>query len=56
MKSTAATLMLVVVLLGSAGSVFAGEASEPRQMRERMTTAMSQGMEFHPSNHSRELL
>jgi sigma-E factor negative regulatory protein RseB len=42
MKSTAATLMLVAVLLGSAGSVFAGEAIEPRQMLERMTTAMSQ--------------
>ena len=42
MKSTAATLMLVAVLLGSAGSVFAGEVIEPRQMLERMTTAMSQ--------------
>jgi sigma-E factor negative regulatory protein RseB len=42
MRSSAATLMLAAVLLASAGSLFAGEAVEPRQMLERMTTAMSQ--------------
>jgi len=42
MKPTAATLMLAVALLGTSGSVFAGEAVEPREMLERMTTAMSQ--------------
>ena len=37
----AATLMLVAALL-SAGPAFTGESVEPRQMLERMTTAMSQ--------------
>jgi sigma-E factor negative regulatory protein RseB len=42
MKPMAATQLLAAALLVSAGSVFAGEAVEPRQMLERMTAAMSQ--------------
>jgi sigma-E factor negative regulatory protein RseB len=42
MKPMAATQVLAAALLVSAGSVFAGEAVEPRQMLERMTAAMSQ--------------
>jgi sigma-E factor negative regulatory protein RseB len=42
MRLTAATLMLVAVLLGSAGSVLAGNDVKPREMLERMTAAMSQ--------------
>jgi sigma-E factor negative regulatory protein RseB len=42
MRLTTATLMLVVVLLGSAGSVLAGNDVKPREMLERMTAAMSQ--------------
>ena len=41
MRPMAATLLLVAVLF-SAGPALAGERVEPRQMLERMTTAMSQ--------------
>ena len=41
MKPMAATLMLAAALF-SAGPALAGESIEPRQMLERMTTAMSQ--------------
>jgi sigma-E factor negative regulatory protein RseB len=42
MRAMAATRVLVAALLVSAGSVFAGEVVEPRQMLDRMTAAMSQ--------------
>ena len=42
MRLTTATLMLVAVLLGSVGSVLAGNDVKPREMLERMTAAMSQ--------------
>jgi sigma-E factor negative regulatory protein RseB len=42
MRFMAATLALAAVLLGSAGSVLAGETIKPRQMLERMAIAMSQ--------------
>jgi len=42
MRPITATLVLVAVLLGPAGSILAGEQVEPREMLERMTVAMSQ--------------
>jgi len=42
MKRCTATWFLLAALFGSAGSVWAAQADEPRQMLERMSTAMSQ--------------
>lgn len=42
MKAIAATVMFVAALLDSTASLHAAEATEPRQMLERMTVAMSQ--------------